>query len=65
MSVIYRPTLINASVEAVVDLSRSIDLHIISTQQINETVVSGRVSGLCTAGAQSPGEPNTLAYISN
>ena len=34
----------------VFDLSRSIDLNMISTRQTNETVEAGRTSGLCTVG---------------
>jgi ligand-binding SRPBCC domain-containing protein len=50
MSVIHLTTLIKAPVEIVFDLSRSVDLHMISTQQTNETVAAGRSSGLCTVG---------------
>jgi ligand-binding SRPBCC domain-containing protein len=50
MSVIHLKTEINAPVETVFDLSRSIDLHMISTEHTKETVVSGRSSGLCTVG---------------
>ena len=50
MSVIHLTTEINAPVELVFDLSRSVDLHMISTHQTNETVEAGRSSGLCTVG---------------
>ena len=50
MSIIYLTTEISAPVETVFDLSRSIDLHMISTQQTNETVEAGRTSGLCHMG---------------
>lgn len=39
-------THIKASLEIVFDLSRSIDLHKISTEHTNETAVAGRTSGL-------------------
>jgi ligand-binding SRPBCC domain-containing protein len=50
MSVIYLTTEISAPVDLVFDLSRSIDLHMISTRQTNETVEAGRTSGLCAVG---------------
>ncbi|HKG07357.1 MAG TPA: hypothetical protein VKB19_12895 [Pedobacter sp.] len=46
MPVIRLETLINADQNTVFDLSRSIDLHQISTAQTNERVVAGRFSGL-------------------
>ena len=39
-------TEIKASKEIVFDLSRSIDLHKISTEHTNETAISGKTSGL-------------------
>ena len=39
-------TEINASKEIVFDLSRSIDLHKISTEHTNETAIAGKTSGL-------------------
>ena len=39
-------TEINASKEIVFDLSRSIDLHKISTEHTNEEAISGKTSGL-------------------
>ena len=39
-------TKIKANKEIVFDLSRSIDLHKISTEQTNETAIAGKVSGL-------------------
>lgn len=39
-------TEIKANIDIVFDLSRSIDLHKISTQHTNETAVAGRTSGL-------------------
>lgn len=39
-------TIINAPIERVFDLSRSIDLHKISTKGTNEEAIAGKVSGL-------------------
>lgn len=39
-------TEIKADKEIVFDLSRSIDLHKISTEHTNETVIAGKISGL-------------------
>tara|TARA_B100002049_G_scaffold32349_1_gene21139 strand:+ start:1044 stop:1343 length:300 start_codon:yes stop_codon:yes gene_type:complete len=39
-------TKIKADKEIVFDLSRSIDLHKISTEHINETAIAGKTSGL-------------------
>src|SRR5690606_38489731 len=39
-------TEIQAPIELVFDLSRSIDLHKISTRHTNETAIAGKVSGL-------------------
>jgi len=39
-------TEIKASKETVFDLSRSIDLHKISTEHTNETAIAGKTSGL-------------------
>ncbi len=46
MTKIYIETTINASPSICFDLSRSIDLHIISTQQTNEKAIAGVTSGL-------------------
>ena len=43
-------TEIKASVEVVFDLSRSIDLHKISTEHTNETAIDGKTSGLIEIG---------------
>tara|TARA_B100000508_G_scaffold138070_1_gene133532 strand:+ start:653 stop:1129 length:477 start_codon:yes stop_codon:yes gene_type:complete len=43
-------TEIKASVEVVFDLSRSIDLHKISTEHTNETAIDGKTSGLIEMG---------------
>lgn len=46
MSVIKLITHINAPADVVFDLSRSIDLHKISTAHTNEEAIAGRTSGL-------------------
>ena len=46
MPIITLQTEIEASREIVFDLSRSIDLHKISTSHTNETAISGKTSGL-------------------
>lgn len=45
-------TYINADINLVFDLSRSIDLHQISTADTEEKVVGGRLSGLILLGEQ-------------
>lgn len=46
MPIIKLSTKINAKREVVFDLSRSIDLHKISTVQTNEEAIAGKTSGL-------------------
>ncbi|RZK09178.1 MAG: cell division protein [Flavobacterium sp.] len=46
MTKIQITTTINASVETVFNLSRNIDIHLLSTQQTNEKAIAGRTSGL-------------------
>ena len=46
MPIIELQTEIRANIEIVFDLSRSIDLHKISTEHTNEKAVAGRTSGL-------------------
>jgi ligand-binding SRPBCC domain-containing protein len=50
MPVIRLQTVINAPVEVVFDLSRSIDLHKISTAHTNEEAIAGKTSGLIGMG---------------
>ncbi len=50
MPTIRLTTFINASPSVVFDLSRSIELHQLSTEQTQETVIAGRTSGLITLG---------------
>jgi ligand-binding SRPBCC domain-containing protein len=46
MPTIYLTTEINAPVQRCFDLSRSIDLHVLSTQKTHEKAVAGVMSGL-------------------
>ncbi len=46
MPVIELKTLIKCDIETCFDLSRSIDLHELSTAQTNEKAIAGRTSGL-------------------
>jgi len=50
MATIILDTIINASIENVFDLSRSIDLHMESTKQTGEQAIAGRTSGLIALG---------------
>lgn len=43
-------TIINAPIEKVFDLTRSIDLHMESTKQTGEQAIAGRTSGLIELG---------------
>lgn len=46
MPIIVLETVINAKREIVFDLSRSVDLHLLSTQKTNEKAIAGKTSGL-------------------
>lgn len=50
MPVITIITSINAPVQVVFDLSRSVDLHKLSTVQTNEEAIAGKTSGLIGEG---------------
>lgn len=50
MPVIIIETLIEAPIERVFDLARSIDLHRLSTRQTHEQAIAGRTSGLIGLG---------------
>ncbi|UAY51623.1 SRPBCC family protein [Ferruginibacter albus] len=50
MAKIHLETFINAPIERVFDLARSIDLHKLSTKGTNEEAISGRTSGLINLG---------------
>lgn len=46
MPTIHLETRIKADINIVFDLSRSVDLHVISTAQTNEEAIAGRITGL-------------------
>lgn len=50
MPTIQLQTYINAPIDRVFDLSRSIDMHSISSASTNEKAIAGRTSGLIEAG---------------
>ena len=50
MAIIYLTDLVNAPIERVFDLSRSIELHIISTGRSGEKAISGVTTGLIENG---------------
>lgn len=50
MPTIYLSTFIRATPGVTFDLSRSIDLHQLSTKQTQETAIAGRMSGLIELG---------------
>ena len=50
MPVIHLETLINAPIDVVFNLSRSIDLHKISTAHTNEQAIAGVTTGLIGMG---------------
>jgi ligand-binding SRPBCC domain-containing protein len=50
MPEIHLKTTINAPIELVFDLSRSIDLHILSLEHTHERAVAGRMTGLVEKG---------------
>ncbi len=50
MAIIHLTNMINAPLERVFDLSRSIDLHVISTQRSNEKAIAGVTTGLIGPG---------------
>lgn len=46
MSILTLTTIINAPIERVFDLSRSIDLHKLSMKETNEEAIAGKMTGL-------------------
>lgn len=50
MAKIYLETIINAPIDRVFDLSRSIDLHKLSVAQTNEEAIAGTIKGLIELG---------------
>lgn len=62
---IYLETRISASVEIVFDLSRSIDLHKISTEHTKEEAIAGRTSGLIGLGETVTWRAKHLGFTQN
>lgn len=52
MPIIHLTTTINAPIERCFDLSRSIDLHMVSTCKTNERAIAGVTKGLINKGEQ-------------
>ncbi|QJP33158.1 SRPBCC family protein [Nonlabens sp. Ci31] len=50
MPQLHLTTTINANIEIVFDLARSIDLHLLSLEHTNEKAVAGRMTGLVEKG---------------
>ena len=50
MPAIVLKTLIKEDIKVVFDLARSIDLHMLSTEQTNEKAIAGKTSGLIELG---------------
>jgi ligand-binding SRPBCC domain-containing protein len=50
MTTIHLTTELNADIETCFDTSRDIGIHLLSTKQTDEKVISGRTSGLCELG---------------
>jgi len=46
MTIIKLITILNAPIDTVFNLSRNIDIHLLSTHQTNEKAIAGRTSGL-------------------
>jgi ligand-binding SRPBCC domain-containing protein len=63
LSVITLRTTILAPVERVFDLSRSIDLHTLSTKGTGERAIAGRTAGLITEGEQVTWEARHLGKV--
>lgn len=63
MPIITIHTIIQAPVERVFDLSRSIDLHTTSTQRTAEKAIAGRTSGLIAAGEQVTWQAKHLGKV--
>lgn len=50
MTTINLKTVINAKIDACFDLSRDIEVHILSTGKTNERAIAGRTKGRCEVG---------------
>lgn len=62
MPIIHLITEINAPIKQCFDLSRSIDLHMISTKKTNEKAVDGRSTGLVEQGDTVTWEATHLGF---
>lgn len=62
---IYLETRISAPVEIVFDLSRSIDLHKISTEHTKEEAIAGKTSGLIALGETVTWRAKHLGFTQN
>lgn len=58
-------TIINAEIETVFDLSRSVDLHITSTQHTKEKVIAGKTTGLLELNDSVTWNANHLGFNQN
>ncbi|RZK78903.1 MAG: cell division protein [Pedobacter sp.] len=63
MPIIRLETLVNAPLEVVFDLSRNIDLHVVSTAQTNEKAVAGKTTGLIELGEWVTWEAKHLSIV--
>lgn len=63
MAEIRLETYINADIQLVFDLSRSIDLHQISTADTKEKAVGGRLSGLILMGEEVTWQARHFGFV--
>lgn len=64
MPVIIIETLIEAPIDRIFDLARSIDLHRLSTRQTNEQAIAGKTSGLISHGETVTWAGQAFWYLS-
>ena len=62
MPKLHLSTLINAPIELVFDLARSIDLHMLSLEHTNEKAIAGRMTGLVEKGETVTWEAKHLGF---
>lgn len=65
MPTIILETEVQANCASVFDLSRSIDLHLQSTKQTNETAIAGKTSGLIEMGEWVTWRAKHLGFYQN
>ena len=65
MATIRLETYIEAPIERVFDLSRSIDLHKLSTESTNEKAIAGKTSGLIGLGETVTWRAKHLGFYQN